>query len=253
MFLKKFFRVLLLMALFMSFSGSSSARRRPEKMPWGVGEKLTFAIRWGIITGGYAHMEVREKINLAGRDTYRIVSQARSAAFFDPFYKVRDVIESYMDAEHLHTVRYEQDINEGRYSKHSVIMYDHDNGYAFEDGYRFEVPRHVQDVLSSLYFLRTKDIKKGGVYEFDVGTGKENWPLVIKVHGRERIRVPAGRFDTIVVEPLIREEEGIFKQAKGSLKVWLTDDERKMPVRMSSRIPIGSISAVLLESSLPEL
>ncbi|NLB34698.1 MAG: DUF3108 domain-containing protein [Elusimicrobia bacterium] len=242
-----------LLVLILSNLQLAAEDRRPSKMPWGVGEKLTFAIKWGFITGGYAHLEIAEEIELAGRDTYRIVSQARSAAFFDPFYKVRDTIESYMDSADLHTVRYEQDINEGSYSKNSVIIYDHDKGYAYENDYRFEVPRHVQDVLSSLYYLRTKELEPGKTYEFDVGTGKENWPLVVKIKGRERIKVSAGKFDTILVEPEIREEEGIFKQAKGTLRIWLTDDERKMPVLMKSKIPIGHISAVLQETSLPGL
>lgn len=244
------FRKILIAAL-LSAGWFMTSPLHSDALPWGVGEKLTFAVRWGMITGGYAHMEVREKLSLDGRDTYRLVSQARSAALFDPFYRVRDVIESYMDSAKLRTVRYEEDINEGSYSRNTVIIYDHERGYAFQNGNRFAVSPQVQDILSSLYFLRTKDLEVGKTYEVDVGTSGESWPLVISVEGRERIRVPAGRFNTLVVVPQIRDGDGIFKKAQGTLKVWLTDDDRKIPVLMRSRIPIGTISAVLIDKELP--
>lgn len=216
--------------------------------PWGVGEKLTFSIRWGIITCGYAHMEVKEVVRLGGRDTYRIVTTARSAQFFDPFFKVRDRIESYVDSEKLYTVRYEQSNREGSYKKDTTIIYDHIHKVAYENKYKFDITEGVQDVLSSLYYLRTKKLKVGKKFEFDVGTGKKNWPLEVEVIGKEKIKVPAGEFETFVVVPKLREE-GIFK-AKGDLKVWLTDDERKFPVKMRSKIEIGSITAVLIKKKL---
>jgi hypothetical protein len=215
---------------------------------WGVGEKLTFSIRWGIITCGYAHMEVREKVSISEREAFRIITTARSAAFFDPFFKVRDRIESYIDVELLRTLRYEKIQREGNYKKDITIVYDHNYGVAYENGHKFEITEGVQDVLSALYYLRTKDLAVGKIFQFDVGTGKKNWPLEVEVIKKERIKVPAGKFDTFVVIPRLREE-GIFK-AKGELWVWLTDDERKFPVKMQSKIEIGSISAVLIKKKL---
>ncbi len=221
---------------------------KKKHFPWKVGERLTFSIRWGVITCGYAHMEVREKIKLGGRDTYRIVTTVRSAQFFDPFYKVRDRIESYMDVEGLYTVRYEQSNREGKYKKDLTIIYDHKHKVAYENDFKFEITEGIQDVLSSLYFLRTKKLKVGEKYEFDVGTGKKTWPLVVEIMRKEKVSVPAGNFMTYVVVPRLREE-GIFK-AKGELEVWLTDDKRKMPVQMRSKIEIGSITAVLIKKKL---
>ncbi|MFW6129720.1 MAG: DUF3108 domain-containing protein [Atribacterota bacterium] len=216
-----------------------------SKPNWKVGEKLKFSIRWGIITCGYARMEVVEKVRLRDRKTYRIVVTARSAPFFDPFYKVRDRIESYMDAEELHSIRYYKKLREGSYRNEVTIIYDHKYKVAYQNNEKFEITKGIQDVLSSMYYLRTKDLEVGKKYEFDVGTGKKTWPLEVEVVGKEEIKVPAGKFNTYVVIPKLREE-GIFKQ-KGTLKVWLTDNEKKMPVKMKSKIEIGSISAVLLD------
>jgi len=243
-------KILSVLLIFSVLLGSLPAKEK-SGLPWDVGEKLTFSIRWGIITCGYAHMEIREKIDLGGRETFRIVTQARSAAFFDPFFKVRDKIESYIDAEKLHSVRYEKRQREGNYKKDVTIIYDHQYNVAYQNGKKFKISPNIQDVLSSLYYLRTKKLEVGKKYEFNVGEGKKDWPLVVDVVGKETVTVPAGKFKTFVVIPKLRGE-GIF-QAKGELKVWLTDDERKMPVLMKSKIEIGSITAVLIEKKLPKL
>jgi hypothetical protein len=244
---KKIFNIFLVSVLLLAVSGSM-AMAKNKKLPWRLEEKLTFSIRWGVITCGYAHMEVKEKVKLNNRETFRIVSTARSATFFDAFYKVRDRAESYMDVEDLYTVRYEQSNREGSYKKDLTIIYDHAHKVAYENGKKFEITEGVQDVLSALYFLRTKELKVGESYEFDVGTGKKNWPLVVDVLRKEKIKVPGGKFKTIVVQPKLREE-GIFK-AKGDLEVWLTDDKRKMPVKMKSDIEFGTISAVLIDKKM---
>lgn len=238
--------------LIVVFGGAAISLQAEEKgyMPWGVGEKLTFSIRWGIIRCGSSYMEVNEKIKLRGRDTYRIVTIARSAPFFDIFYKVRDRIESYIDVEKLYTVRYEKILREGKYKKDTTIIYDHKHKVAYENGYKFKITEGIQDVLSSLYYLRTKNLEVGKNFEFDVGTGKKIWPLVVEVVRKEKIKVPLGKFNTIVVIPRLREE-GIFK-AKGDLEIWLTDDERKIPVKMKSKIEFGTISAVLVKIKLAE-
>ncbi len=219
----------------------------PNK-PWGEYEKLTFAIKWGIITCGIATLEVRDKILLGGRETYHIVSQVRSAAFIDPFFKVRNKVQSFIDAENLVTVRFERKIREGRYRRDATIIYDHENLVAYENGYKFEITENIQDILSALYYLRTKPLEVGKRFTFDVGTGKKLWPLEVNVIKREKISTPLGKFNTLLVIPKVREE-GLFR-AKGDLKIWLTDDEMKIPVLMRSRIILGTISAVLIEKRL---
>ncbi len=223
---------------------SPSSAKDVEK-PWGVGEDLTFSIRWGFITAGYASMTVKEEIVMDGRPVYRIVTHAHTAGFFDPFYKVRDVVQSYIDTEKLHSLMYQKNLREGSYKNDTTIIYDHNNKVAYQDSHKFEITEGVQDVLSALYYLRHKDLEVGRVYKIDVGTGKKLWPLKVTVKKREKIKVSAGKFDTFLVIPELREE-GIFK-AKGKLSIWLTADDRKYPVLMKSKIPVGSISAVLID------
>jgi hypothetical protein len=105
------------------------------------------------------------------------------------------------------------------------------------------IPSLVQDILSSLYYLRPMQLKVGDEITLDVNT-KSNWPLIVKVLRESTVEVPAGRFKCIVVEPFLRKE-GIFVQKGKRLEVWLSDDPRHIPVFMRVEVFFGHVSAYL--------
>jgi hypothetical protein len=133
------------------------------------------------------------------------------------------------------------------------MLFDQENHLAIYNNSRdtFSVPVYVQDVLSAFYFIRTQDLKVGQSIFVDNHADKKNYPLEVKVLRKERIKVPAGTFNCVVVEPILKAS-GIFQQ-KGSLTVWLTDDQIKMPVLMKSKVFIGSISTELTNYKLGEV
>ncbi len=219
--------------------------RKVENNAFKVGEKLTFAIKWGVVTAGYSTLEVHEIIEMNGRKVYHIIAKTRSTSFFDKFYKVRDTVETFVDVESLCTWRFRKELNEGKYHRVKETIYDQRNHTATTKGNVVKVLPFVQDVLSALYYLRTQDIKIGKNYDIDVNTNKKNWALRVNVSKEEIVRTKAGKFRTICIEPVLREE-GIFKQ-KGRLWIWMTNDSKKIPVLMESKILVGSIVAVLVE------
>ena len=216
------------------------------------GEKLCFSIKWQFITVGYATMEIMGIDDVFNRKAFHIYTEARSSSFFDTFYKVRDTNESWMDTESLCSLKFVSIVNESKHDKTETLILDQENRKftLVENNKSGPIPQWVQDVLSCLYYLRTKDLAVGQAVTIDAHQGDESWPLIIKIVKREKIRVPAGEFDCFLVEPAVREGAGIF-QAKGKIWVWLTADERKVPVKMSSKIPIGSVEAVLTDMKIP--
>lgn len=226
-------------------------KTRPQSHPaFRPGEKLTFSVQYGLISAGTATMSIHPQVRVrSGRPAWEITTTARSSKVFSTFFEVNDRIVSYMDTLHLHSVRFQKHLREGGYSKDLFIVFDQDAHQAHIDGKRTcEVEPHVQDILSSLYYVRTLDLEVGrSVYVPNHDNGK-NYPLEIIVHGRERISVDAGTFDTLVLEPVILGES-IFQQ-KGRMKVWVTDDRIKMPVLMKTKIIVGSIAAVLTDFEL---
>jgi hypothetical protein len=103
-----------------------------------------------------------------------------------------------------------------------------------------------RDALGGFYYVRSLDLPVGSEVTVNYADGKITKPIVVKVLRKEQVTVPAGTFDTIVVEPVLEETEGIFKQ-EGRIWIWVTDDEKKMPVILKSKIAIGEI-LVQLES-----
>ncbi len=130
--------------------------------------------------------------------------------------------------------------------KTKVVIFDQVNHLAiYPDGKRIPVPEGVQDVLSSLYYVRTLNLEVGkSVFIQNHADGK-NYPLEVKVLRTETITVPAGTFECFVVEPILKAS-GIF-QHKGRLTVWLSTDPSHIPVMMKSKVIIGSINAILID------
>lgn len=215
----------------------------PGPVGFGAGEKLVFSVQYGLITAGEATLEVRNIANIGGRPCYRIVSDARTNDFFSKFYQVRDRYESCMDTTELYTLRYEKHLREGKFKRDETVDFDQTAHRAKYKDKSVPIPPRTQDVLSALYYVRTLPLEVGQSISIANHTDRKNYPLLVKVHGREHIKVDAGEFDCLVVEPILRGP-GVFTQ-KGRLTVWLTDDERRMPVLMKSKVLVGSISVVL--------
>lgn len=218
--------------------------------PFGQGESLTFEVKYGFVSAGTAVMWIPELVYERGYLCYRIVSIAESNAFISVFFHVRDVAESLLDVRDLVSRRFEKHLREGDYRAHDLVIFDHDRHVAIypEKGRVVPISLDTQDILSSLYYVRMMDLEVGRSVYIENHADKKNYPLEIRVLGKDRIEVPAGRFDCIVVEPIMRAT-GLFRH-KGSLKVWLTDDALHLPVKMASKVIIGSVTAVLTDVTL---
>lgn len=221
-------------------------KRVVSNRAFGVGERLVFSVGYGVIKAGTAVMEIPEIVRFNGKKCYHIVSTARSNKFFSVFFKVDDKVESFMDVHGLYSWRYDKHLREGKFKADVSMVFDQENHLAIYNQGKdtFEVAEYAQDVLSAFYFVRTQELIVGKSIFVANHTDKKNYPLEVKVLRKERVKVEAGEFDCLVVEPILKTP-GIFEQ-KGSLRVWLTDDEVKMPVLMKSKVIIGSISTELI-------
>ena len=246
--------VFLVIAALLCLHDSSGAEqfvwREVENKAFKVGEYNRYVLRWGLIHGGYSTMEISSVEQVNGRQSYHIISKTRSNSFFDTFYKVRDLNQSWMDVASLCSHRFSKNIREGGYRKKKRMEYDHVNRKVaifkknqVVDG---EITPFIQDVLSALYYVRVEKLEIGNEISIDVNTSGKNWPLVVKVYKKEKVTVPSGTYQCILVEPRL-VDEGIF-ETKGKIWVWMTDDERHLPVMMRTKIKIGSITAELIST-----
>lgn len=230
-------------------SSSDWWRRTVENQAFNVGEYLKFKVRYGHISAGTAVMEVLDTVNYEGLKSFKLRSIAHSNAFVSAFYKVRDTIISIVDYDGIFSHSFNKKLREGKYKKEQTTYFDQRKHLAITDIDTIRTYSFVQDAFSALYYARTFTLEPGVNLEIDNHTDRRNYPLEVKVLGRGSVEVPAGKFDCIIVEPVMRAE-GIF-QAKGRIKIWLTNDRYKMPVKMKTEVFfLGAIHADLMEYKL---
>lgn len=214
-----------------------------------VGEKLVFAVKYFNITAGFGILEVKDIVDINGRKTYQLEATARTSPFFETFYRVRDIITSYMDVKGLFSWKYSKHLEEGSYRHDSYMEFFHEQGYAQKsDGQRCDIPAFVQDVLSEFYYFRAM---YKGEDEFYINVASDEckvYQILVKKLRYEKVTVDAGEFDCVVIQPYLKYE-GIFRQ-KGDVWIWLTNDEYLMPVLVKSQIVIGTIDAVLQSATV---
>lgn len=214
--------------------------------PFRAGESLRFSVQYGFIHAGSAWLEVPEISEYQGHRVWRLVARAKSNRFIDGLYKVRTDIESLWD----HTGHFSRRYIEHRLERHEDVndttTFEPDSlRMRDQKGRLYPVPGPMQDALSSFYKTRFLALPVGGKVPFNYFASRRTSLLEVRVLGRETVSTPAGRFNCVVIEPLLKAG-GIFSN-KGRLVIWLTDDARRMPVLMKSKVAIGSIKVVLQE------
>ena len=225
-------------------SGKPSEILPAVTSPFRPGEVLRFSVQYGPIHAGSAWLEVHGPGPGDSSTVETLVARAESNSFFSLTYRVRNRIESSWDVRERRSLRYREDRHEGGFKAKSEIVFNQDQGEArYSDGRVFPIPPGVQDALSSFYYTRMQALPIGGSVLFDYHASGRSQPLEVRIIGRDRVHVPAGTFDCIVVEPVLHAG-GIFKN-NGRLLIWLTSDARRIPVLMKSKVAIGSISVVL--------
>jgi hypothetical protein len=109
-----------------------------------------------------------------------------------------------------------------------------------------KIDRAMHDILSAFYYTRTLDLKPGGKYSITVFSDEDVYSLVINVYKKvQKISVPAGKFECLRLEPIVLGD-GIFKGEGGRMLIWMTNDKRKMPVLIRSKVFIGAFDGELL-------
>lgn len=216
----------------------------PLFIPFSEGERLVYSVKYSFIKVGTATLEVRGGVEQNGVDCYHIVSEERTTPFFSRIFEIDDRLESFVDRENLSSVRYKKRIREGNYKADQTVDFDRENGLArYDDGSEVEILPGAKDIIASIYYTRTLDLKVGESVTVNNHTDGKNYPLEVEVLRKEEIETPAGRFSCIVVRPKIEGSKAFG--SKGGLTLWFTDDRWKVPVLIRSKLPIGSLSAVV--------
>ncbi len=215
----------------------------------GLQEDLLYRITWSGIPAGEAELKTIQGVKYIN---YQLT--ARSLPYLDIIYPVRIYEESTVSSGTRQPVRFYKKAREGlgRRENTAEVIFDMESGMAelrkdAEFKGRLPIPKDVHDPLSCLFWYRSKS-GPGQDESLWITDGKKIIIGTAHVIKHEDIETPAGRFRTVLVEPKMEGLSGVFKKSPGArIMVWLTDDERKIPVMVKSKVIVGYFSAELIE------
>ena len=213
----------------------------PALVPFATGERLEYDVKFGFLHVGSGAMEVAGVDSVRGHPAWHTVFQVRGGTLF---YKVNDRLESWIDIHSLVSLRHWQELSEGRRERERRFEIMPERGVVLEEG-KPEAPTVSAplDDGAFLYFVRTIPLEVGQTYEFDRYFRPDRNPVTTRVLRREHITVPAGEFDAIVLQPIIKTK-GIFSEG-GHAEVWLSDDSNRIMLQMKSKLSFGSLNLYL--------
>ncbi len=240
-------------------ASSALESQRPERIvpPFGSGESLVYDVKFGFLNVGTGKMEVVGIDTVRGREAWHLRLEIKAGV---PGFRVHDVLESWVDVDSFNSLRYRQELTQGgKHEKDSIEIYpergvfhevewrEAKDGSGWQEKAKPEAPTVSQplDEASFLFFTRTQPLETGETYSFSRYYKPDKNPVKVSVTRREKGSVPAGTFQSIVLRPVF-QTKGIFGQ-NGRAEVWLTDDDRRMMVRMETHVAFGSITLQLRE------
>jgi hypothetical protein len=230
--------------------GEGVAAPSPVSVPFGPGERLSYKVTVGLLGGvGNGAMEVVKVEDVRGHPTYNLRFTLQGGV---PFYKVDTRFESWLDVNGLMARRFEQDQSEGKYKRHRIFeFYPEERRWERVDNdEKGELPTEFPlDDVSFLYYVRTLPLEVGQTYTLPRYFQKDGNPVVLKVLRREKVSVPVGTFQTIVIQPIIKTK-GLFSEG-GKAEIYLTDDDQRLLVQLKSRVPVLKSLNLVLESYTP--
>jgi hypothetical protein len=231
-------------------SKSHAGLRTIDQSAFALGERLVYDIVYSFITAGEAVFSIPSVETMHGRECYQVLFTVNSTRTFSFFYKVDDRYETMLDKKGIFPWRYTQRIREGKYKNDFAAEFDQIRNVAITKAGSYPIPPYVHDVVSAMYYVRTLDYSKcrpGEKIRLQNFFKDTTYQLAVKFLGYQQISVDAGKFNCVLVEPMIMEG-GLFK-SEGRIIIWMTNDERKIPVKVSTKVVVGSIDAELREYS----
>ncbi len=211
-----------------------------------INEKMKFDVYWMGIYAGSAYVLVK-----GDSESIKIYSEVNSAAFISNFYYVHDKAESIIEKGKPKYFRLIQ--SEGKHRGDKEVKFDYDAGeITFINNIKNKISVHkgidkiFMDVLSGFFYLRTFQIDKSKSIFVDIFDSDKFATVEVKILREEKIETSDGKeVSTLLVKPELTTE-GLFKR-KGDIFIWISNDERKIPLKIETKVPVGKITAELKE------
>ena len=231
-----------------AWGGDSYPDPRTLARPFQIGEQLTYEIRWMNIKAGTAVMRVTA-VTGGNPPLVKLVTTAQSRPAITKFFPVDNRVESILNPETLLPEHLTFRRREGKKKEDMEYTFDQKEGTVIEvkGGSTETLPTlpHTQDAISCLYYVRSElTPRSGSSLTMNVHHDTKNYTLNVLVEKVETLKGPWGELDTIRVF-VVMPSQGIFLN-QGNIRVWFTNDARRIPLRMKAKVVVGSLVADLV-------
>lgn len=226
--------------------------RRPIVDPFRVGETVIHDVSYFKVSAGQLKLKVEPFSNVNGKKSYTFAIEISSNSMFSSFYSVEDRAETLVDYETLVPHVFSLHVKESGQMREAKSRFDHSSNQAYyfekkitkKDGLEekkqnWEMPTFSQNVYSAIFYMRLFKWDIGKEYTFRVAHDNENIVFRGKALRKEKLETQAGTFNTIVIKPEFTIK-GAFRPV-GDIFFWMSDDDRKLVLRIESHIKIGTL------------
>jgi hypothetical protein len=224
-------------------------------VPFKVGEVLEFDIGWSsFVTAGNATVSVKEKKPSFGSTAYYIVAEGRPTPLLSKLYTLYYKSDTLLDAYSLLPQRGSLYVEEGKRHRMKSTTF---NQAAKTAAYEVQTATHVQrqlalpaftqDALSALYVLRSIPMKANDKFNMPVTDAGDVYKVQMQVGAVEPIKTAMGEINALKIVPVVAATKGITPPR--GLALWISDDARRLPVRIEAQLPVGKFTVTLRKSS----
>jgi hypothetical protein len=227
-----------------SFAGSAATGR----IPFQPGEKLTYEGNWNKIPAGELTLEVLPKEKINGIESYHFAMVTKTNATVDLIYKIRDRQDSFVDAGMTRSIFYSKK-TESKHPRDVSLNFDWTKHEATYTNFGKKDPPvkilpGTFDPLALIYIIRLQNLKENSEIYIPLTDGKRNFEIKAVVGKKDVITIEGKKYNVVEITPDMEMSETLKKVVKKKtppqFKMWVTDDERRIPVKIRSKVGIIS-------------
>jgi hypothetical protein len=211
------------------------------------GEELVYSVAYGMMKAGEMRFKIDERTyEFRGEQCYRIIGTGRTHASFEWFYRVRDEFYTYLSKKRLQPLRYRRTAREGDYRYSDEVTFDYKDRAIQGKRGTFNMQVGIQDMVSAFFMARNlalQHAEPGETWHIPTFIDDKVYDLGMRYLGRETITTDRGTFRCLVIAPII--VAGRVFEGRQEMKIWVTDDANRIPVKIHTKLTVGSATAYL--------
>jgi hypothetical protein len=231
-----------------------SDTRGERQVPFAVGETLTYDVTWSaLLTAGTVVASVKEKRPSYDSTAYYVVAEGRPSPLMAKLYPMYYKLDTLLDVRTLMAQRGSIYSEEGTQHRFRATTFDraaHRAQFEYTGPTTvkttYPVPPAAQDALAAVYVLRANPLSAGSRLTIPVTDNGQVYTLQLDVAARERVTVPFGDVNAWRVNPVILDDKN--QPVGRNIAVWLSDDARRLPVKLQGDLPLGGFVLALRDA-----